>query len=688
MHLREVLLKNWRSYQAARFSFPAPTARKRVLLVGAMNGTGKTSLLIGLYLGLFGREAMQYVEGVRLGASAEERFKSYKQLVAHLLHRPALEQDDPKASVELLFDADDREVRIARTWFFTRGGVPRDLDGEGEEVRITVDNRVVKVADWRDANNRIAAELFPPHVMSCYFFDGEQAQARVESSGAAAMSDAIRVLFGTGLLNALDDSLKTYINNERSSLKRDVGEVDAESLDRKRRRRDELEDELSSLKSSISDLRRDLENQTLARKEKVTQLTQLMGDATVDAAQLAQRKAELEQQERNLREELQQALSELALPMALAKQGKRVLQQLDAEVKRDRWLLLRDATEQKVSQILQDAIPPAGDLTVRPPLTESQRDQLTRRLTTTLESLWNPPPSDCASEYRFSFLSSSDRQAVRPRIASVLSSQIANVGGLVNDLETTRAQVRDARRQWDAVADYQPRIEKFKDKVTDLDARIAELGARKATIETRERALGTELNEIRQAIGQMEGQRRKLAPAQAKLDVAERVRSVIGELGDKLIPLCQESLQDNCTRHFREMISQEYKSYSVKFDIDLQPVLVLGTSIVPVSTLSGAQKRAFGLAFTLAVSEISGEDAPLVIDTPVGNADSEYRVRMLTYLARAASGQVIFLSHDEEIYGEYARALEPYLLKKYLVKFEPVGSGAGLSTVVENQYFA
>lgn len=56
MHLREIHVRNWRSYRNATFIIPKPNGRRNAIL-GAQNGTGKTSLLIALYLGLFGREA-------------------------------------------------------------------------------------------------------------------------------------------------------------------------------------------------------------------------------------------------------------------------------------------------------------------------------------------------------------------------------------------------------------------------------------------------------------------------------------------------------------------------------------------------------------------------------------------------------------------------------------------------------
>lgn len=116
MHLREVVLKNWRSYQAARFTFPTPTSRKKVMLVGAMNGTGKTSLLAALYLGLFGREAMYYVEGVKLSDLEEEKQRSYRLLMERILHRSALAEEDPQTTVQLVFDiGEEAPLIITRT---------------------------------------------------------------------------------------------------------------------------------------------------------------------------------------------------------------------------------------------------------------------------------------------------------------------------------------------------------------------------------------------------------------------------------------------------------------------------------------------------------------------------------------------------------------------------------------------
>ena len=148
MYLTEVNLKNWRSYRSAMFRFPAPTAKKKVILVGAMNGTGKTSLLASLYLGLFGRDGMYYVEGVKLSDVEEEKQRSYRFLMERVLHRGALQEDDPQISVQLSFDiGEDNPLTITRTWHFFKRGKLRDLNtNEGEEVIIYHNNKPKKYA--------------------------------------------------------------------------------------------------------------------------------------------------------------------------------------------------------------------------------------------------------------------------------------------------------------------------------------------------------------------------------------------------------------------------------------------------------------------------------------------------------------------------------------------------------------
>lgn len=690
MHLSEVGLTNWRSYRSAEFRFPLPVdEKKKVFLVGAMNGTGKTSLLMALYLGLFGRDGMYYVEGVRF-SDEEEKQRSYRQLMQSVLHRNALGDAEPQVKVQLVFDMEDEApLTITRTWHYWPRGQIRDINTwEGEEVHIQQNNRYVPLASWKDANIKIEDLLFPAHVLPCFFFDGEQAQKRVEGAGDMALSGAMQTLFGTRLLGGLSDTLRQYSTQKRSRINSQHKEVRSDELWLNKAKYDALDGELKDLRTKLGRARAELKVAMAQREVKQEELLQVAGHANTDFKMLSQEKGSLESQERDQEEQLQRDLGTLALPIALKGFGNRVVNRLESEIVRDRWLLLRDSIAGKVEEVVQGTLSDNnGGIT--PVLTTSQKEQIGKRIRGAMESIWSPPPNNCAAQHHFLYLTASDRPTILTKISSMAGASAESVISKITSWESTKQRLAEVRRKWDAVQDVQPKLQLLKSRLDSFNDQVAELSREASTLENNERQMNKEKDDLEAAIGRMEESKKRRGPEEGRIELADRIRKAITSLGNQLKPLCEGALASSCTRHFREMISEEYKQHTVEFDEEAQPRLILkGRAPVYVTTLSGAQKRAFGLAFTLAIAEVSGQDAPIVIDTPVGSMDSEFRRRILRYMAETAPGQLFFLSHDEEIYGEYVQELEPYLAERYLIRFRPDGEGTGESSVETGSYFA
>jgi len=86
--------------------------------------------------------------------------------------------------------------------------------------------------------------------------------------------------------------------------------------------------------------------------------------------------------------------------------------------------------------------------------------------------------------------------------------------------------------------------------------------------------------------------------------------------------------------------------------------------------MSGFERRAFGISFTLALAEITRKRIPLVIDTPLGNADSAYRLRLLKSLATVDIDQIIILTHDAEVTEDLRQAIDTSVLQTSMITFE------------------
>ena len=100
--------------------------------------------------------------------------------------------------------------------------------------------------------------------------------------------------------------------------------------------------------------------------------------------------------------------------------------------------------------------------------------------------------------------------------------------------------------------------------------------------------------------------------------------------------------------------------------------------------LSAGEKQIFTQALISAVSSVSGLGFPMVVDTPLGRLDIEHRKGVLNHLARREH-QVILLSTDTEVVGEYLREIASHVQKKYLLDFEQVGD-TGRSTVRQGYF--
>lgn len=216
MYFSRVRMQNWRSYDAATFDFSRPRSGKPVVLVGAMNGHGKTSFLLALYLGIFGRFGLRYCEGFRSAPAGggDDDLKHYRRAIESY-RRNSADPAEP-TEIEVILkptskdDSNDAEIRIIRRWHFS--GSNRLKQGEQcEELMVYVNDELIRTADLARAHDAIEQHLFPAHVTPAFIFDGEQAQSLIERMGEQGLRKAVEVMFGTKLLGEAAVRLRAYI---------------------------------------------------------------------------------------------------------------------------------------------------------------------------------------------------------------------------------------------------------------------------------------------------------------------------------------------------------------------------------------------------------------------------------------------------------------------------------------------
>lgn len=358
MYLSKLHLANWRSYSDANFEFKRPTDRKPVVLIGAMNGHGKTSFLISLYLGLFGKYGLRHCEGFR--TIAENDINSYRKALAKC-RRSNADPDEPTV-VDVTFtptlnDREEQEVRIIRRWFFTGSNQPRQ--GEAfEELEIHIGDRIVRRTDPTSAHERIEKELFPAHVAPAFFFDGEQAQALIEGAGEEGIRKALNTMFGATILAELQESLRNYLTRTHNALGgKQKSSEKQEILNVKVARQSELNTLIGKKEGELEQWQEQRDEIDRERNQLRDDLARAGGGGATDAARIKKEFTSAEAQKQAAETAITDLANQLGLVLAVSRLDPSIRRQLRREQLREDYENLRQGTLDKRERVLARAMP-------------------------------------------------------------------------------------------------------------------------------------------------------------------------------------------------------------------------------------------------------------------------------------------------------------------------------------------
>lgn len=688
MYLSRVQLTNWRSYADATFEFHKPSGRRPAVLIGAMNGHGKTSFLISLYLGLFGRFGLRYCEGFRLAAG--EDLGSYRKAISEFRRRNA-SADEPTV-VDLTFtptlnDEGEEEARIIRRWHFSASNQPKPGDAF-EEVEVYVADKVVRRADLVTMQDRIERHLFPAHVAPAFFFDGEQAQALIENMGEVGLKKAVEVMFGTKILTELAEQMRRYLTrvHANSGGKRRSGEQQAQ-LNEKLKLREDLNSKVAKLQAEHANLEKEKEELARQRGQLTEELAKLGGAATKDVARVQAEYSAAERRRTEAERKLTDAIKNLGLALAVSRMALPIENRLQAEELRETWEGLKRGTLEKKEAVLAAALPePPESDPLLGHLPTDIRHKVRERFAAALEQIYEPPPQGCANEYILGHVKGEMRTRLLNQLHSVNSHGSSSLRELAKELKQAREEYEDAKASLDRVQNLPQEAQQLKDRIARLNDQISHANQELGAKENELRKLKSDVHDLSVEIGGLEERLARMEPEQRRIAVAERVNLVLYELIDRLTPMTSSLLEESVTKHFLRIADQRFQGGRIRLSAGGTPEIQFnhGWPSALLESLSGFEKRSFGIAFSLALAEITHRRVPLVIDTPLGNADSKYRPRTLRALTEFDLDQVIILTHDKEVTPDLVEQIEDRVCQKLLVEYD---EREKRSVVVPDKFF-
>ena len=317
----------------------SPTGGRRpIVLIGGLNGAGKTTIFEAVRLCLYGPLAL----GSRV------RSADYQSYLADRLHRPS--PDDPArpkgAALELEFEytyaGEKKRYRVRRTWHLTPANrVQEDLYLWENGLPLTVG---LTPSQWQD----FIRELVPPGISQLFFFDGERIQALAEEEDSQELVRSIRALLGLDLVERLQADLTIYLRKQHAQ---ESGH--AESIAKLEAEITQLAEELEAQEQERAQLRAKLQHVEGRIERQEQRIVQEGGEYAAQREALKRRLVQLDEKILHVEDRIRELCAGL-LPFALAPELCRSLkEQLRREQEKQQWEAFRAQWEQVLPELAQ-----------------------------------------------------------------------------------------------------------------------------------------------------------------------------------------------------------------------------------------------------------------------------------------------------------------------------------------------
>lgn len=609
------------------------TPHKPVVLIGGLNGCGKTTLLDSLQLCLYGNRARCAGRG-SLG---------YEAYLAELISKRARPSDG--ASIELTFnvvvDGEDRRYRVVRAWKQAGQGVR-------EFVSVFVGGRIDPTLSQTWADH--VEDLLPLELSALFLFDGEKVKDLADPATASTViRTAVNSLLGVGALDQLRTDLTALRRRQRAP------EEDAT-----------LRTHIDHLLGQLQQLERDRD--ALTQKRAATGSDRTSAAAELEKAERAfasaggelyDKRVELESQHRSIRDSMtrtQEQLRDIAegpLPLALlgepaarlaglAEQSTKAETTsglLDVLCERDEWLI---------------SILPKGSR-------DEIRVQLTsNRTTLAAEAEYEGPPLSSDTTVRLSAAESAISDA-RKR-ATVAIADYRDLTEQADALERSLGQIPDEDRIAAAQQsrhDASLRLAGIDGQLEVIDGDLSQLAESEATIQGQ---LAVAEATRREQLAEGDYVRRMI-------DSIERVKTTLEQLKTRQVQAHVHKVEVAALDSFTRLMRKQGLVADLRIDPETFTVRLRdshGHQVRPGS-LSSGESQILAISLLWGLARVAGRPVPTVVDTPLGRLDSANRRLLVEKYFPQASSQVLLLSTDEEIDAGLYPLLSPTVSRSYLL---------------------
>ncbi len=608
--------------------------QKSVVLIGGMNGRGKTTFLESVLLALYGSNSFAYTES---------RYRTYGQYLQSYINK-----DDGTlfSYVELTFKMQvhaEEEYMIHREWL---GGHQRIRE------KVSVQKNGIEDAFLTGHWAMFSESILPCGLSNFFFFDGEKIAELAAESTNAQMRDSIRALLGITVLDRLENDLHRILTNVSKGA---MQQFDSDELERLRALKDQAETDLQAADDEIAEIERQLADNQKAIERAKNKYAAKGGDIVAQRQDLFNRRSSLSAQINRYRDDLAN-IAAGELPLCLV-----------SDLLEDICVQAEKEYEQSLTQSALVRI----DFMVKQFLSSSQSDSAS------VQQFVNFIKNSAKKEYVEQIYGLSDQ--AQYQVKHLQASQLKQAQ---QDTEETISKLQNLQAKIEEIDSYlsidinEKTLARLYKQIKTLEQAEIELSTQlRAKQEKRTSINSNALRASREYNRFVEIALKNLESSDDSDRIAHYSQKAI-----KILEIYRIELQKNKVDLLAKTMTDCYKNIAskknlidqIKMDpvtLDFQYVNAEG-EIVPKESLSAGEKQLMVISLLWSLAICSKWKLPVIIDTPLSRLDSAHRLSLIVSYFPYASDQTIILSTDSEIDQYYYRAMKESIGDEFTLVYD------------------
>lgn len=606
------------------------TGNKPVVLIGGMNGRGKTTILEAVLLSLYGSNSFAYTES---------KYQTYGQYLKSYVNK---KDGTLESFVEIVFSMDSSDEEVYQ--------VHREWDAKGQRVheRIWVRKNGEDSAFLTENWPMFVESILPSALSNFFFFDGEKIAELAVEDTSYQMKESIKAMLGISVLDILDSDISKIITRigKKISSNQDLGK-----LEELRNEKDAASEELKMLDEEISNLEKQ-------KNKLVNELESLNSEYQVKGGDIVEQKHDLMQERANKISALasnQEDRYEIAsgeLPLVLVMPLLKDIRS-EGEVEHERML----------SSLAIDKIKDAY-------AKYDKKNATTDKFITFMQNMVGDDQSDNiynlsdATLYKVGMLCDSGLVTAKEQVKKLLKEECKNQKKIDEIDGYLSVDINEKE-----LSDLFKTIKATEKELANCEIEIEDYHKKRSSLSNNFMMLTSEFSRMAENV---------LSALEA-VDSDERVVKY-AHMAQNIIEQYKIRLQARKTSVLAETMTACYKKLANKKNlvshIEMNPetldLLYLNKEgeVVTKERLSAGEKQLMVISLLWALAICSKKKLPVIIDTPLSRLDSAHRESLITTYFPNASEQTIILSTDSEIDERYYELMQPSVGDRFTLEYD------------------